>query len=725
MKLNLGIGQKIYFIMIVMVGMFAVMAASNFQVISGVSSSTQKLVVSTLPEIIKGGALSDSSKALVNDASVIMHAASQDSIKTAKIQADANIETIGELVSTMSISDEEKQQMMAALGSASELINNLSNISSNRIGQQAVLSEKIVAASKLHEQIVREAAPVLDDADFNLLIAISEVSDMGDVVLIDDIPELVVGASEEGDTDFADLPKVDMQSKSAMLEENVSALSTALKFLAEVNLLIGYYRSAEYLPSREDIVPLEEQYTAAETKINRFVGDLSNDNIFDITEELLYYGLGYDSVFKIREAILIDQAKAHALANELSAHLLDMQGLVVARVQDIEAQGKAEGEGTVSAAQAMQGMILVVTIGIVLVSIGIALFYVRPFIVNRLLSVYHATHKVASGDLDAEIPKSGSDELAKIADSLLMFRDNLLHNKKLEGEQKEAQERAEREKREAMSSLATEFDQSIGGLIQLLTETADKLQSTAHEMNGAASTANGASQSVASSSDEASANVNAVVAAIEEMAASNAEITSQINNTRQRSNETHSHAMQASETVENLDGLVANIGEVVEAIRDIAEQTNLLALNATIEAARAGDAGKGFAVVADEVKKLATETGQKTDEIEKRMTQIQDATGISVSSTKQIIQNISEINEAVTAISAAVDEQNAANQEISRNASQTSQSVSVVNSTIRDIQDSTEKTGHAAGNVLNAADELSGLSSNLKDSVETLLKRIA
>ena len=43
----------------------------------------------------------------------------------------------------------------------------------------------------------------------------------------------------------------------------------------------------------------------------------------------------------------------------------------------------------------------------------------------------------------------------------------------------------------------------------------------------------------------------------------------------------------------------------------------LLALNASIEAARAGEAGKGFAVVADEIGKLATNSAEAAEQIQK------------------------------------------------------------------------------------------------------------
>ena len=60
-------------------------------------------------------------------------------------------------------------------------------------------------------------------------------------------------------------------------------------------------------------------------------------------------------------------------------------------------------------------------------------------------------------------------------------------------------------------------------------------------------------------------------------------------------------------------------------IEEIASQTELLALNASIEAARAGEAGKGFVVVATEISKMATQTGDATENITKLIENISTA----------------------------------------------------------------------------------------------------
>ncbi|MBU4535661.1 MAG: methyl-accepting chemotaxis protein, partial [Euryarchaeota archaeon] len=69
-------------------------------------------------------------------------------------------------------------------------------------------------------------------------------------------------------------------------------------------------------------------------------------------------------------------------------------------------------------------------------------------------------------------------------------------------------------------------------------------------------------------------------------------------------------AMQDSKSVDQINVLS-------DAILQITSQTNLLALNAAIEAARAGEAGRGFAVVAEEIRKLAENSKEAVNEIQK------------------------------------------------------------------------------------------------------------
>jgi methyl-accepting chemotaxis protein len=186
------------------------------------------------------------------------------------------------------------------------------------------------------------------------------------------------------------------------------------------------------------------------------------------------------------------------------------------------------------------------------------------------------------------------------------------------------------------------------------------------------------SESLAKQSLDAKRDATQLASATEELAASSTEISRQVNDASTLANEVHQVAGTAGRSIDGLRLSSAEIGNVVNLIAAIAKQTNLLALNAKIEAARAGEAGRGFAVVADEVKALSTETQKATEEIARKIGQLQRDAADSIASVKRITEVIEEIQPVFGAVAAAAVEQTATTSELARNAAVSSQFVTTV-----------------------------------------------
>jgi methyl-accepting chemotaxis protein len=94
--------------------------------------------------------------------------------------------------------------------------------------------------------------------------------------------------------------------------------------------------------------------------------------------------------------------------------------------------------------------------------------------------------------------------------------------------------------------------------------------------------------------------------------------------------------------IKTLGNQIDSIWEIVNIINGIADQTKIIAFNAELEAASAGEAGKNFQIVAGEIRRLADNTVDSTNEIKKKINEIQHASDKLIIASEEGTQRIRE-----------------------------------------------------------------------------------
>jgi len=442
------------------------------------------------------------------------------------------------------------------------------------------------------------------------------------------------------------------------------------------------------------------------------------------TEALMEFSQPPDSIVAARGAELTAMSD---IEQAVTASSLAGEELSKALGQFSEMRSAATGaavaatETDIRAAMGVQAILAVLA----LATAGlIGWLYVRRNLVRRMLHLRDAMRAIAGGDLDYRVAVSGHDELAAMAEALAIFRDNARQIARLQKQQEDERETAERERRKALLAMADALETGAGRLLGQVADAANQLLSAAGDMSANAEAATREADSVAGATNQAAIKVDSAAGAAQQMAACIQEIARHVAGSTTASGDARDEAGSAQQKVGRLKDAAVKIGDIVQLIRSIAAKTHLLALNATIEAARAGEAGKGFVVVAGEVNSLANQTASATGEIERQVGAIQAATGDSVQSIEAILKAVENVNELNMSASGALEQQSAATQEIARSMTEMAELISSVHSGMETVNHSTHANNSTAVTLRAAAARLSTDTETLGKEVNRFLGQV-
>ncbi len=430
-----------------------------------------------------------------------------------------------------------------------------------------------------------------------------------------------------------------------------------------------------------------------------------------------------DTAMSLIETAETDHAAALAMLPDFLERFSELEDAMAKASDEIA----AAADGTVAEANTIGTFALYAMLAAGLLAVGAVLMIMmaaRRRIVRPIVDLTTAMDKLAGGDTNVQAPhRDRDDEIGRMAGALTKFRENAINRIALEAAQREQEdERAERSRK--VEAMASAFGDQLAANLSTLRESSSRLMTDAASLENVCEEANESARNAIDATAGANSNVQTIAAATTELSASIQEIATRMSESARSAEQASSKGAAAGATAQELANAARGIDEIVSLIGNVAEQTNLLALNATIEAARAGEMGRGFAVVASEVKGLASQTSRATEDVSRRIAEIQ---GISTRSTEQVNQMvhlIEQMKQLSVAVAAAAEEQSAATNNIAENVNSAADRSDEARNSVAAMSSVTAKTREATDSVQASARSVEELAHNLNIIARDFLSKI-
>jgi len=655
-----------------------------------VGSTTTEIVSHSTPAMVQSLRLAEETSSVLAAAPRIM-AARTDAQRSA-VAAELKLKElrlsalVADLIETAGASAADIDRARAAM---TDRLYALDRTVAERISISEQRQKLTLSVRKLHEEFLEQIAPVIDDANFDLVIATRTGLKAGSVDLVE-------------------------------------LLRRSLEIQAEVNLLAGLLTEASMAGERARLQPLRDLMDAARRKIDGNISAMSGvpqrQKLADLYRRMAAIA-DKDGIpaLRDRELSVLQDAERTFAATQSEAVKLKQ-----AVEQLVEAHGQNTRQLALRAEQKIKSgrwLLIVLAVAAAAAAALVAWLFVHRNLVRRLGALSQAMRQIAGGDTSITIRDDGRDEIADMAKALIVFRDATVEVGA--ARMKEAKSASEAEARRRLFDKATaNFERAVTEIVGALSEASKNMNDSATTMTMSARNNQSHASATAAAAEETTANVENLASAAEEIASSVDHIATQVRDSAGIARRAAGDAQVVRNIVENLTNSVSQIGDISQLIQGIAAQTNLLALNATIEAARAGEAGRGFAVVAQEVKTLADQTSKATANIGQQIASIETTTIRAVDAMKEISHTITRMDEIAGTVASAVEQQGGVTQEIARTAAMVAEGTREVSANVTQSSQAAVEMDEVAAAVSKAAAALSERSHTLAEAADAFLRQV-
>ena len=340
---------------------------------------------------------------------------------------------------------------------------------------------------------------------------------------------------------------------------------------------------------------------------------------------------------------------------------------------------------------------IILTIGIVVVSIAIAVVMVRKLADNIGTPIRQCAERLealAGRDLHSEIPRIDSeDETLMLADAtgtIVEGMGKIIGDiKYLLGEMSENNFNVLSQAREYYVGDFEEILLAVRRINHSLSDALGHIRESAEQVGLGSSQLAESGQSLAEGATDQAASVEELLATVNDVTEQVDRNTKNAVSTSRKADDIGRQARTSSARIAEMTGAMKKINDasmeisnIIQTIEEIADQTNLLSLNASIEAARAGEVGRGFAVVAGEIGHLANQSSEAVVNtrqlIEAALSEVRSGNRIAddmAQALQSVIDGMSEIVSAVEEVAENSNEQNGSMQQINMAIEQISQVV--------------------------------------------------